>query len=98
MTKKELIDAIAKEAKVEVTKKDVEAIVNAAFDSIKKAIKKDNRFAYPGFGSFSVRKRKARTGVNPRTRQQIKIKASKTVGFKPAKTQRRGIGPSRSSY
>ena len=85
MTKKELIEAVIKDAKIEATKKDVESIMNATFDIMKKTIKKDARFAYPGFGSFTVRKRKARTGVNPRTRETIKIKASKTVGFKPAK-------------
>ncbi|GAB4304586.1 MAG: HU family DNA-binding protein [Myxococcota bacterium] len=85
MTKKELIDAICTDAKVGATKKDVEAIINATFDNIKKTVRKDKRFAFPGFGTFSVRQRKARTGVNPRTRETIKIKASKTVGFKPAR-------------
>ena len=53
-------------------------------DVLKKAIGKDKRFAYPGFGTFTVRKRKARTGRNPQTGDKIKIAASKTVAFKPA--------------
>ena len=55
-------------------------------DDIHARIKKEKRFAYPGFGTFTVRARKARTGRNPQTGEAIKIKASKTVGFKPAPT------------
>jgi DNA-binding protein HU-beta len=54
-----------------------------------KTIKKDKRFSYPGFGTWTVRKRKARTGRNPQTGETIKIAASKTVGFKPS-TQLKG--------
>lgn len=84
MTKAELLDAIAK-ANAEMTKKQVNMVVDAVFMTIAGAIKKDGEFAYPGFGSFKVRKRKARTGRNPQTGEELKIKASKTVGFKPAK-------------
>ncbi len=56
------------------------------FEEIAKAIKKEKRFQMPGFGTFSVKTRKARTGRNPKTGEEIKIKASKTVGFKPAPT------------
>lgn len=92
MTKAELIDAIkaAKECK-ELSKAAIENVVNAAFDNIAKAIKKDKRFQVPGFGTFSVRQRKARNGVNPQTREKIKIKASKTVGFKPAPAFKKGL-------
>ena len=51
-----------------------------------KSIKKDKRFSYPAFGTFTVRNRKARKGRNPQTGAEIKIKASRTVGFKPAPT------------
>ncbi len=61
-------------------------VIDAAFESISKAIKKDKRFSYPGFGTFTVRTRKARKGRNPQTGEEIKIKASKTCGFKPAPT------------
>ncbi|MBT5633626.1 MAG: HU family DNA-binding protein, partial [Nitrospina sp.] len=56
-----------------------------------KAIKKEKRFAYPSFGTFTVRSRKARKGRNPRTGEEIKIKASKTVGFKPAPTLKNSL-------
>ena len=59
--------------------------VDSLFATISKTIKKDGRFSYPGFGTWTVRQRKARMGRNPQTGAEIKIKASKTVGFKPAK-------------
>jgi DNA-binding protein HU-beta len=61
-------------------------MIDATFQAIAKTIKKEKRFAYPGFGTFTVRSRKARKGRNPQTGEEIKIKASKTVGFKPAPT------------
>lgn len=85
MTKDELITTIIKGCKDEsLTKRLASEVLDAAFDAIGKAIKKDKRFAYPGFGTFTVRSRKARKGRNPQTGEEIKIKASKTVGFKPA--------------
>lgn len=91
MTKSELINAVwsHKELGSEVTKKAVSEIVDCTFDVMGKTIKKDKRFSYPGFGTWTVRKRKARTGRNPQTGETIKIAASKTVGFKPS-TQLKG--------
>ncbi|MDA0692469.1 MAG: HU family DNA-binding protein [Nitrospinae bacterium] len=87
MTKDELITSIIKSCKDDnLSKRLAGDIVDAAFDNMSKAIKKDKRFAYPGFGTFTVRNRKARKGRNPQTGEEIKIKASKTVGFKPAPT------------
>lgn len=85
MTKDELITAVTKNCKDSVLSKRLTSdVLDAAFDCIGKAIKKEKRFAYPGFGTFTVRSRKARKGRNPQTGEEIKIKASKTVGFKPA--------------
>ncbi len=84
MTKAELIELVQKHND-NLTKKASGEIVDSIFSAISKSIKKEERFAYPGFGTFTVRKRKARTGINPQTGESIKIKASKTVGFKPAK-------------
>ena len=57
-------------------------------ESVQKSCRNTNqsqqRFSYPGFGTFLVRNRKARKGRNPQTGAEIQIKASKTVGFKPA--------------
>lgn len=87
MTKQDFIDAVAKRTeKLEVSKTAVREIVDACFEEAAKAIKKEKRFQFPGFGTFSVKARKARTGRNPKTGETLKIKASKTVGFKPAPT------------
>jgi DNA-binding protein HU-beta len=85
MTKAELITAVLKTKGLpELSKKATNEIVDAVFENLAKAIKKERRFAYPGFGTFTVRKRKARKGRNPRTGEEIKIAATKTVTFKPA--------------
>lgn len=85
MTKDELITTVIKSCKDDsLSKRLTGEIIDATFDAIGKAVKKEKRFAYPGFGTFTVRNRKARKGRNPQTGAEIKIKASKTVGFKPA--------------
>ena len=89
MTKGELIDAVAKSAKV--SKLVAGIAVDATFDSIAKAIRKSKRFQVPGFGTFTVRSRKARKGRNPQTGAVINIKASRSVGFKPAPVIKKGL-------
>jgi DNA-binding protein HU-beta len=84
MTKQELIDLIV-DKNDGLTKKAGGEIVDTLFEGLAKTIKKEGKFTYPGFGTFVVRERKAREGMDPRTRAKIKIAASKTVGFKPAK-------------
>jgi len=59
--------------------------LEAVLDCLAKAVKKNNKVVLSGFGTFVVRERAARMGVNPKTGAQIEIKASKTVGFKAAK-------------
>jgi len=84
MTKAELVEALHGGAGKDLTKKAVGELVDATFEEIKKSLKKGQRFSFPGFGTFTQRKRKPRVGRNPKTGQTIKIPASKTVGFKPA--------------
>ena len=90
MTKAQLIDSVAKNNSG-LSKRAIEAVVDAAFDEMAKAIKKDKRFSFPGFGTFTVRKRKARKGRNPQTGESIKIAASKTVGFKPSPVLKKSL-------
>ena len=87
MTKAELIDAVwnHKIVKSDVTKKACGEVIDATFETMAKNIKKEKRFSYPGFGTWTVRNRKARKGRNPQTGEVITIKKSKTVGFRPAK-------------
>ena len=89
MTKGELIDAVADSAKI--TKLAAGEAVDATFENIAKAIKRSKRFQVPGFGTFTVRSRKARKGRNPQTGAAISIKASRTVGFKPAPVLKKGL-------
>ena len=84
MTKKDFIDHVSANAGIEISKKDAEAVIDAAFSAIAESVRAENRFAYPGFGTFTVRERPARDGRNPQTGKKIKIKANKTVAFKPA--------------
>lgn len=89
MTKAELIDAVATNAKI--SKLTAGEAIDATFDSIAKAIKKSKRFQVPGFGTFTVRSRKARKGRNPQTGATITIRASRTVGFKAAPVLKKGL-------
>jgi DNA-binding protein HU-beta len=89
MTKGDLINTVAKVAKT--SKRAAEDTVNATFESLVKAIKKNKRVQVAGFGTFSVRARKARNGRNPQTGAAIKIKASRTVKFKPAPNLKKGL-------
>ena len=89
MTKAELIDTIAKSTNQ--PKKVVAGPIDLAFDHIARAIRKDKRFWVPGFGTFSVRRRRARAGFNPRTNTPMTIPAARTVGFRPAPELRKGL-------
>jgi nucleoid DNA-binding protein len=82
MNKADLIEAVAKDCSL--TKRDASAAVEATLNHIKKGVKKDG-VQLIGFGSFTISKRKARTGRNPQTGEAIKIAASKSVRFKPGK-------------
>lgn len=89
MTKGDLIEAVAKDAKI--SKRAAEEAVDATFEGISRAIRKSKRFQVPGFGTFTIRSRKARKGRNPQTGDVINIKATRTVGFKPAPTLKKGL-------
>ncbi len=83
MNKSELIAAIA--AKTGETKKDAEATLNAFIDVVTEALVRGDKVQLVGFGSFEVRKRAARKGRNPQTKEEIKIPASKAPVFKAGK-------------
>ena len=83
MNKSDLIAAIA--AKTGETKKSAEASLNAMTEAITEALVKGDKVQLVGFGSFEVRKRAARKGRNPQTKEEIKIPASKAPVFKAGK-------------
>lgn len=80
MNKAELIDAIASEANL--TKADAKKALDAFIKATSDALKKGDRVALVGFGSFAVSARSARTGRNPQTGKEITIPAKKVVKFK----------------
>jgi DNA-binding protein HU-beta len=84
MNKADLVEAVAKE--LELSMAAAERSVNTVVESIKKGVKKDKLVQLIGFGTFTIRQRKARTGRNPQTGATIQIKASKSVGFKAGKS------------
>ena len=83
MTKTDLVSAVAEKARV--TKKDAGAVLDALIEEIIGAVKKGDRVQLVGFGTFELRERAARTGLNPQTKEQIEIPASKAPAFKAGK-------------
>ncbi|MBR1423200.1 MAG: HU family DNA-binding protein [Ruminococcus sp.] len=83
MTKAELISAIA--AKGEYSKKDAEKALTAVTASITEALAKGEKISLVGFGTFEVRQRAAKTSINPRTKEKIKVPAKKVPAFKAGK-------------
>lgn len=81
MSKAELVASIQKTLGKEVSTAQAERTLKAVLDGIKAGVKKTKSVQLVGFGTFKVASRKARTGVNPKTGEKIKIKASKTVKF-----------------
>lgn len=80
MTKKDFIDAIAQESNL--SKKDSEIALNAVINCLQALLAKGDSMTFPGFGSFTVKKRAERNGRNPATGKPIKIPASKAASFK----------------
>jgi len=85
VNKEELIESVQAQLGEDCSKSQAKKVVESVLASIQEGLQKDEEVSLPGFGAFSVRHRAARKGVDPRTRQPIDIKASKTVGFKPGK-------------
>ncbi|SHJ08433.1 HU family DNA-binding protein [Lutispora thermophila] len=83
MNKAELIASMAE--KCELTKKDTEKALKAFMDTVQEALEKGDKVQLVGFGTFEVKERAARIGRNPRTKEEIKIPASKAPVFKPGK-------------
>lgn len=83
MTKADLVEIVASEA--DMTKKDVEQLVEIIFDSIVGTLNKGEKIELRGFGSFRVRERNARKGRNPKTGEPVDIPAKRVAYFKPGK-------------
>ena len=89
MNKTELVVSIAEKAAI--SKKDAEKALSAFLDTVVDELKKGEKVQLVGFGTFEVRERAARTGINPRTKQTIEISASKNPVFKAGKALKDSI-------
>ena len=84
MTKSEIVAYVSE--KTGLKKIEAERAVNAVVDALTEAFKKGERVAIPGLGVFSVKQRKARKGINPKTGDEIIIPEKRTVAFRTAKS------------
>jgi len=84
MTKSELIEKLSEEYP-NMTKRQIEYIVNGVFSSIKDTLKNGGKVEIRGFGSFKVREKSAKTGRNPKTGEKVEVPAKKVPYFKPGK-------------
>jgi len=90
MTKAELVEAVREGAGI--GKGQAELAVGAFIEAVKKCLKKGDKLALTGFGTFRVSNRKARTGRNPQTGETIKIKAAKVPKFTAGKELKEAVG------
>jgi DNA-binding protein HU-beta len=89
MNKGELVDAVAKDAKI--SKGQAQEAVDSFVKNVQKALKKGQKVTVVGFGTFATSKRAARTGRNPQTGKPIKIAAKKVARFLPGKALKENI-------
>lgn len=89
MNKADLVDAV--HTKLQGTKKAAEEAVDTVFDGITGSLAKGQEVSISGFGTFIVRKRAARQGVNPRTGEKIQIKATTTPKFRAGKNLKEAV-------
>ena len=83
LTKKDLIDVVAKKANL--TNKAARESVDVFLNSIRDSLKRGEKVVITGFGTFSIRKRASRPGRNPKTGEKITLAARKAPGFTPGK-------------
>jgi DNA-binding protein HU-beta len=89
MNKGELVDAVAKDARI--SKAQAQEAVDSFVKNVQKSLKKGQKVTLVGFGTFATSKRAARTGRNPQTGKPIKIAAKKVARFLPGKALKEGI-------
>jgi DNA-binding protein HU-beta len=89
MQKTDFIKAVAE--RTGVSQKETKQVVDAALDVVTEALKRGEKVTLTGFGTFEVRQRQAREGVNPQTRQKIQIAATKTPGFSASSTLKEAV-------
>ena len=93
MNKSQLIEAVAADSGL--TKADSSRAIESLIGTVSKSLKKGDEVSITGFGKFSVVKRAARQGVNPRTGERVKIKASKAPKFSAGASLKQAVSPSK---
>lgn len=91
ISKTQIIDKICENG--QITKTAAKAVIDAALDAIKAELIAGNKVSLFGFGSFDIRERAAREGINPATKEKIQIAASKGVAFKATKSLKDAMNP-----
>jgi DNA-binding protein HU-beta len=91
VTKAELVSDVASRAGV--SKADAENVLSAYFETVVESARRGDKTSWPQFGSFSVTRRAARTGRNPRTGESISIAASNSLRFTPSSTVKSSLNP-----
>jgi DNA-binding protein HU-beta len=91
MNKSQLVEAVASDSGL--TKTDSARAIESLLDTVTKTLKKGDEVSITGFGKFSVVKRAARQGVNPRTGERVKIKASKAPKFSAGAGLKQAVSP-----
>jgi DNA-binding protein HU-beta len=91
MNKTQLIEAVASDSGL--SKADSSRAIESLLHTVTKTLKKGDEVSITGFGKFSVVKRAARAGVNPRTGEKVKIKASKAPKFSAGATLKQAVAP-----
>jgi DNA-binding protein HU-beta len=89
MQKTDFIKAVAE--KTGISQKETKQVIDAALTVVEEALKRGEKVTLTGFGTFEVRERQAREGVNPQTRAKIKIPATKTPGFSASSTLKEAV-------
>ncbi|HEU5103767.1 MAG TPA: HU family DNA-binding protein [Roseiflexaceae bacterium] len=89
MQKTDFVKSVAERANV--SQKEAKQVIDAALDIITESLKGGEKVTLTGFGTFEVRQRQEREGVNPQTRQKIKIAATKTPGFSASSTLKEAV-------
>jgi DNA-binding protein HU-beta len=93
MNKSQLIEAVASDSGL--SKSDSARAIDSLIDTVTRTLKKGDEVSITGFGKFSVIKRAARQGVNPRTGERLKIRASQAPKFSAGATLKQAVGPKR---
>ena len=89
MQKTDFVKSVAERANV--SQKEAKQVIDSALDIITESLKGGEKVTLTGFGTFEVRQRQEREGVNPQTRQKIKIAATKTPGFSASSTLKEAV-------